>query len=85
MPMIFCCGATDCTGSSVCESSTGRVSQCSNPDGGVLPDAGVVAAACTGNPLREGPREPALLHACLRPDCDLQDQRGRNEPLRAVR
>ena len=40
---VFCCGTPACTGSNLCETSSGKVSQCSNPDGGVRPDMGAGA------------------------------------------
>lgn len=45
---IYCCGTAACTGSAVCESPDGTVSQCDRPDGGVTPvvDGGVPTAAC---------------------------------------
>jgi hypothetical protein len=43
---VFCCGTPACTGSNVCETSSGKVSQCADPDGGVRPDMGA-GAACS--------------------------------------
>ena len=50
---VFCCGTPACTGSNVCETQRGQVSQCSSPpDAGLFPDAG--AGSCGDVPCLKG-------------------------------
>src|SRR5215475_13316775 len=46
--MIFCCGATSCSGTSACEFPNGSVGQCDRVDGGIPPvvDGGLPAGQC---------------------------------------
>jgi hypothetical protein len=48
--MIFCCGATSCSGTSACEFPNGTVSQCDRSDGGGVPpvvDGGLPPGDCS--------------------------------------
>ena len=57
-PKVYCCGASTCPGSQVCETPALQVSQCGNPDGGIALDMG--ASACSGIACIPGPGSNAF-------------------------